>query len=182
MTTSPVENSHNDIRYWFISDPSALGSVGNFNTPKRLAAVVSEDLTEDGRNFDGPVFEGGKIDAVFALLEEEQGEKIFGYIAAKLAGRKTVAAMLEDDNGGFVALWALSEGKVALLAGDRDSATVQELWDEACRLAKVPSYEEGRVYTSPRFTADKIHALGGDLSEAAKAIGLATPKQRPRLG
>ena len=182
MSTAPVENSHNDVRYWFVADPTSLGPVGNFRIPDRVAAVVSEDLTDDGRSFDTPAFEGGKIDAVFALMGQEEGEKVFGYIAAKLAGRKTAASVLEDDNGGIVALWNLPEGKVALLAGDRDSATVQELWDEACRLAKVPPYEEERVYSSARFAADKVQALGGDLSEAAQVISLTAPKQRPRLG
>lgn len=182
MSLAPVENSHNDIRYWFVADPNSLGNIGNFRAPDRVAAVVSEDFTEDGRNFETQAFEAGEIDGVFGLMEEEAGSRVFGYIAAKLAGRKTASAMIEEENCGLVALWALPEGKVALLAADRASATVQELWDEACRLAKVPPYEEGRVYSSARIAADKIQAVGGDLSEAAQALCLAAPKQRPRLG
>ena len=91
MSTAPVENSHNDVRYWFVADPNSLGPVGNFRIPDRVAAVVSEELTDDGRSFDTPAFDGGKIDAVFALMGQEEGEKVFGYIAAKLAGRASTA-------------------------------------------------------------------------------------------
>lgn len=179
---SPIENSHNDLRYWFVSDPNAVGSIGNFRFADRVAAVVSEDMTDDGHRFQAPVFGGEALDGVFATLDAEDGAKVFGYIAARLAGKKTATAILDDDSAGVVGLWNLPDGRVAILAGDRGSDNVQELWDEACRLAKVPPYEEGRVHSSSRISADMIASLGGDLAEAAQAIGQVPPKSRPRLG
>lgn len=179
---SPVENSHNDLRFWFVSDPNAVGSIGNFRFADRVAAVVSEVITDNGHSFDSPAFNSEDIDGVFAILEADEGEKVFGYIAAKLASKRMGAAIIDDNAAGVVGLWNLPDGRVAILAADRGADHVQELWDETCRLAKVPPYEASRVHSASRICFEQIAALGGDFAESAQAIGTSQPRARPRLG
>ena len=184
MSLLAVAHAHEDMRYWFVADPAALlGNVGDFKTPDRVSAIIADDVTDDGISFERPAFPGGAIDAVFATMSKAEGEKVFAYISAKLSGTKTANPMVESASRGVVALWNLENDQVAVLAGDSGgSGVVQELWDEACRLAKIPPYEAGRVYASSSFSSSRVIDAGGELSKVAKAISIANPKARPRLG
>lgn len=183
MSLSPVENAHEDIRYWIVSDPASLGgNFAGFRSPDRLSAVVSEDVTDDGQSFVSPVFGPEALDGLFGLMDADEGGQLFSYISAKLAGKKTSHAILDNEAAGAVGLWNLPDGRVALLAGDTNSDIVQELWEEGCRLLHVPPFEEGRVHGQARLSSDKIQALGGDLGEVAKSLGIDLSRPRPRLG
>jgi hypothetical protein len=183
MSLAPVENTHNDLRYWLVSDPASLnGNLAGFKAPDRLAALISEDVSDDGVSFDAPVFGQEVLDGVFGLMEEEAGGQLFSFISAKLAGRKTAQKLLDDSSYGVVGLWNLGDGRVALLAGDTNSDTVQELWDEGCRLLHVPPFEGGRVCGHVRLSLEKVQAVGGDVGEVAKTLGVDPSRPRPRLG
>lgn len=183
MSLAPVENTHDDLRYWLVSDPASLnGTLAGFRSPDRLAAIVSEDVSDDGVSFEAPVFGPEVLDGLFGLMEEEAGGQLFSYISAKLAGKRTAQNLLDANSYGVVGLWNLGDGRVALLAGDTNSDTVQELWDEGCRLLHVPPFEGSRVCGMARLSSDKVQANGGDVGEVAKSLGVDVSRPRPRLG
>lgn len=183
MSLAPVENAHDDLRYWLVSDPASLkGTLAGFKPPDRLAALVSEDVTDDGIAFDAPVFGPEVLDGIFGLMEEEAGGQLFSFISAKLAGKRTAQKIIDENSYGVIGLWNLEDGRVALLAGDTNSDTVQELWDEGCRLLHVPPFEGSRVCGQVRLSLEKVQAIGGDVGEVAKSLGVDLSRPRPRLG
>lgn len=183
MSLAPVENVHEDLRYWLVSNPASLnGTLAGFKAPDRLAAIVSEDATDDGMSFDAPVFGPEILDGLFGTLDADEGGQLFSFISAKLAGKRTASALMNEDSFGVVGLWNLEDGRVAVLAGDTNSSIVQDLWEEGCRLLHVPPFEEGRVCGLARLSSEKVQANGGDLAEVAKSLGIDAARPRPRLG
>ena len=184
MSLAPVAKTVNEENYWLVSNPSALGDIAGFRAPDRVSAFVSESATDDGEVFDYAPFEGGKIDAVLCVLTEEEADTLFTSISAAFSRRQFAADMLEAGNEGLVATWNLPDGRVALLASDLGgSSLVQDMWYASCRFAKIPPFEEGRVYDSSHFSADKLREKGSSaMVSVADSLAFAPTKARPRLG
>lgn len=184
MSNAPVEKMFNDQTFWLISDPSVLGNVAGFKIPDRVAAFVSDVSTDDGHFFDSIPFQAGSLDAVLCVLTEEEADTLFNAVSASFSRKQFALEMMDNGNDGIVATWSLPDGRVALLAGDAGGASlVQDMWYDSCRFAKIPPFEEDRVFDSSLFSAEKLREKGSPAMVAvADSLGFAPIKARPRLG
>lgn len=179
MTAAPQENSLDNLRHWVLSDPSLLpGSVAGFRAPDQMSALVTEDVTDDGRTFDEPVFGPGELDGVFGIVDAESGQKLFGYVASRLAGKRAISTQLEEGSLGLIGMWNLADDRVALLAGDTNGNVVQDLWEEGCRLLHVPPFEANRVHGQARISAEDVARSESSVAEVARELMAEAPRPR----
>ena len=116
------------LKHWIISSPESLGgNVAGLRTPDAVAALVIDGFsTDDGQTFEFPPFEAGRQDAIFMVLPEEVGLKVFERMEKYVAGRQSAKENLEDENEVIAARWSLGNEKLAILVGDSGGASTSK--------------------------------------------------------
>lgn len=170
-------------QHWIISSPEAMGgNVAGLRTPDAVVALVIDGFaTDDGQNFEYPPFEAGRQDAVFMVLEEEVGLRVFERLDKYVRGRQSAKENLEDQNEVVAARWDLGNGKIGILVGDSTgSEHIQNAFETTLGFEKIYLQRSELAVIAQDFDANQVLAEGSKVfsEEARQALEglLAAPK------
>lgn len=178
-----------NLKHWILSSPESLGgNVAGLRTPDAVAALVIDGFsTDDGQTFEFPPFEAGRQDAIFMVLPEEVGLKVFEWMEKYVAGRQSAKENLEDENEVIAARWSLGNEKLAILVGDSGgSEHIQEAFEARLAFEKIYLQRSELAVIAQGFDAAKVLSEDKAIfsSEAREALEslLVAPAPAPSRG
>lgn len=176
-------------KHWILSSPEAMGgNLAGLRNPDAVAALVIDGFsTDDGQSFEYPPFEAGRQDAIFMVLPEEVGERIFERMEKYINGRQSAKENLEDQNEVVAARWSLGNEKLAILVADSGgSEHIQEAFESTLGFEKIYLQRSELAVIAQNFDAAKILAeeknvFSAEAREALASLVIA-PKPAPARG
>lgn len=179
-----------NLKHWFLSSPESLGgNVAGLRTPDAVAALVIDGFsTDDGQTFEYPPFEAARQDAIFMVLPEEVGLRVFERMEKYITGRQSMKENLEDENEVIAARWSLGNEKIAILVGDSGGSDhIQEAFESTLRFEKVYLQRSELAIIAENFDAAQVLAeentkVFSDEARQALESLLAAPAPSPSRG
>lgn len=142
--------------------------------PERLVAFLVDGLsTDEEGGFSPEAFAPGAAQGLFAVVSREEGERSFHSLSSYLRGKRAVKALAGQECEAAVALWPLSDDKVALLVIDANTSAIQnlqEVWEETARVLRFGAYEDGRVLAADRFDPQTLVGAATTSSDVVEGL------------
>jgi hypothetical protein len=168
--------------HWLNKDTQSWGGVTSWKSPdKGFSLLIEGYKTDDGVNFDGPLFPPGSLDVTLTVMEKDLAEKAYA-LAEKLMQKPTfISNCVEKDLEFVVSYWNISETHSVLLVGDvKGYRVAQDAWDNILDKLKIPfaSHDElGQWLSFSGDIDDQIDKKYRDLIENLKSNSVDnTPK------
>lgn len=134
-------NSEDQV-YWILKTNEEvapiLANVGGLANPDQMTAFVLNGYeSDDGKNFEKPPFEGGKMDGALILVDTSVADTVYPRIARFINSKGTINACVEDEVQHAVASWNLENDRTALLILSSESSQIQEALEKELSFFKV---------------------------------------------
>lgn len=131
-----------DNLYWVLSSSEDVApikkNVGGLTNPDQMTAFVLNGYeSDDGKVFDRPPFEGGKMDGALILVDTHVADTVYPRIARFISSKGTINACVEDEVQHAVASWSLENDRTALLVLSSESSQIQEALEKELGFFKV---------------------------------------------
>lgn len=185
------DSANLDLPVFFVTQDASLplaGALCGLTRPDRFAAflVDGRSAEEGSETFATGAFAPGAAQAVFAVLPQEDAEKVFDRLNVYLRGKRAPKDLAAEDCEAAIGIWSLPDQQAALLVVDANDNALQPLqtvWEELARSAGYGAYEDGRVLASDRF--DAIRAAAGCpashlAADALRSLTLPEPASKPK--